>query len=225
MIYNGLLFKNRKFDFCKLQEFGFALLNTEYVYKTNILDSSFVLTVKIKFDETVDIKLTEALTGDDYNLIFVKAAEGEFVGKVKEAVENVLVKVKDKCTYFSAFRSEYANLIIKYIEQKYGDKPEFLWEKFPNTCIFRRNDKKGRWYAALLTVAKHKIGLDGQDIIEIVDLKAKPETIEQIVDNKKYFQGYHMNKKHWFTICLEGTDEPVEFEEIKKRIDDSYKLL
>lgn len=225
MKYKGLLFKNRKFDFDKLVHFGFKLINKAYVYNTNILENSFELIVKISSEEDIDTKLIELATGEDYNLIFVKSAEGEFVGKVREAFENVLEEIRDKCTYYSVYKSEYANLIIKYIEQKYGDKPEFLWEKFSDSCIFRRNDKKGKWYAVLLTVAKHKIGLTGEELIEIIDLKAKPETIEKIVDNKKYFPGYHMNKKHWYTICLEGIDELVDFDQITKRIDESYNIL
>ena len=41
------------------------------------------------------------------------------------------------------------------------------------------------------------------------------------VDNHKYFPGYHMNKKHWYTICLDGSVEPVE---LYQRLDLSYKL-
>ena len=43
----------------------------------------------------------------------------------------------------------------------------------------------------------------------------------RIVDNNKYFRAYHMNKKMWTTIVLDGR---LPTEEILKRIDDSYKL-
>lgn len=222
MLYNGSVFKNRKFDLKKLKSFGFKLSKDCLVYKTLIIENSFEMTIKINQEELIDVRLIETATGEDYNLIFVKNAEGEFIGKVREAFENVLINIKDECTYFSAFKSEYANLIIKYIKEKYNNDAEFLWEKFPDNCIFRRNDKKGKWYAALLTVAKNKLGLEGNEIIEIIDLKAAPETITTLVDNKKIFNGYHMNKKHWFTICLDGS---VDIEEIKKFIDNSYNLL
>ncbi|MBF1207631.1 MAG: MmcQ/YjbR family DNA-binding protein, partial [Fusobacterium periodonticum] len=41
------------------------------------------------------------------------------------------------------------------------------------------------------------------------------------IDNKRYFPAYHMNKKHWCTICLDGT---VELEKIYRLIDISYEL-
>ncbi|MBR1680176.1 MmcQ/YjbR family DNA-binding protein, partial [bacterium] len=54
-----------------------------------------------------------------------------------------------------------------------------------------------------------------------IDLRASTEEIENLVDNKKYFSGYHMNKKHWLTIILDGS---VPIEDIYNRIDSSYNL-
>lgn len=41
------------------------------------------------------------------------------------------------------------------------------------------------------------------------------------VDYKKYFPGWHMNKRNWYTIILDGS---VSIEEIYCRIDKSYQL-
>lgn len=73
----------------------------------------------------------------------------------------------------------------------------------------------------MLTVAKNKLGLDSEEKVEIIDLKILPEDIEKVVDNEKYFLGYHMNKKHWFTIILDGS---VPMEKIFKYIDKSYEM-
>ncbi len=74
---------------------------------------------------------------------------------------------------------------------------------------------------ALLMVSKNKLGLNSDEIVDIIDLKMLPENIEEIVDNEKYFFGYHMNKKHWITIILDGS---VEIEKIYELIDISYNL-
>ena len=73
----------------------------------------------------------------------------------------------------------------------------------------------------LLTVSKNKLGIDSTDIVEILDLKILPEEIESVVDNEKYFLGYHMNKKHWFTIILDGSEK---IEKIFEYIDKSYNM-
>ena len=104
--------------------------------------------------------------------------------------------------------------------QTYGDELEFLWERFPNNAIFRRKDT-GKWYGALLVLSRRKLGLASDDLVDILDLRIKSGEIETLVDKEKFFPGYHMNKKHWFTVCLDGS---VPMEEIFRRIDDSYLL-
>ena len=107
---------------------------------------------------------------------------------------------------------------IDYVGKRYGDKIEYLWEKFPDNAVFRRKDNQ-KWYGALLTVGRKKLGLDGDGTVEVVDLRETPEAVAALVDGKSYFAGYHMNKKHWYTVCLDGS---VSDEEIKQRIDNSY---
>ena len=84
----------------------------------------------------------------------------------------------------------------------------------------RRADNK-KWYAVILVVEKNKLGLDSKEKTEIINLRGRPEEIKNIIDGKKYFACYHMNKKYWISICLDGSVEP---DEIFARIDESYVL-
>lgn len=118
------------------------------------------------------------------------------------------------------FKSEYSKLVIEYVRKKYNDELQFCGRNFPDNAVFRRKDSN-KWYAALLILQKHKLGLKEDGIVEIIDLRIKPEELISLIDNKKYFPGYHMNKKHWFTICLDGS---VPIEEIFSHIDKSYTL-
>ena len=97
---------------------------------------------------------------------------------------------------------------------------EFLWKKSPKNAILRKKSSN-KWYAAILTISKRKIGLDSDKIIEVINLHNSEEEIKKLIDCKKYFPAYHMNKKYWCSICLDGT---VELEEIYKLIDISYEL-
>ncbi len=83
------------------------------------------------------------------------------------------------------------------------------------------NKDNNKWYGALLIAQKSKIGIEEEGSIEIIDLLLEPEKIEKIVDNYRYFAGYHMNKKHWITIKLDGS---VNINEIYELIDNSYNL-
>ena len=70
-------------------------------------------------------------------------------------------------------------------------------------------------------IIKSKLGIDSDEIVDIIDLRILPKDIEKVVDNEKYFLGYHMNKQHWFTIILDGS---VPIEKIFEFIDMSYNI-
>lgn len=213
------LFRRRTIDIQKAILFGFVQSNSNYIYETDILDGSFLLQIVITPDGNIDTKLTEKAIGDEY-VLYKTNATGSFVGEVRKAIEAILKQVADQCYNTEIFKSAQAKEIICYVREKYGDELEFLWEKFPDNAIWRRKDNE-KWYGALLTVKASKLGLDDDKLIEILDLRIKTEDIEATVDNKCFFPGYHMNKKHWYTLLL---DSSTPIEEICRRIDESYLL-
>lgn len=213
-------FKDLIIDFQKLLQLGFVKENDYYKYETKIINNQFSLIVKIYKDNTIISDVIEISTNEKFMLYYVTNATGDFVGKIKEEYNNIFEKIKNTCCSKNIFKSKYSHLIIEYIHTKYNDELEYLWEKFPNNAIWRNKDNN-KWYGALLIVDKSKIGIDEAGSIEIIDLLLEPESIEKIVDNKKYFAGYHMNKKHWITIKLDGS---VNINEIYKFIDKSYNL-
>lgn len=213
------LFRRKTFDIQKAVMFGFVQNYSNYIYETDILDGSFLLQIIITPDGNIDTKLTEKAIDEEYTLYKTNAV-GSFVGEVRKAIEAILIQVVDKCYNTEIFKSAQAKEIICYVRKKYGDELEFLWEKFPDNAIWRRKDNK-KWYGALLTVKASKLALDGDAMIEILDLRIKTEDIETTVDNKSFFLGYHMNKKHWYTLLLDGS---IPTDEICRRIDESYLL-
>ena len=215
------VFKSKSPDFEKLVQFGFTHDGDVYLYSTKILKNQFELQISvISPSGEVNTKLTDLTTGDLYTLHLVDAAGGAFVGAVRAEYERVLSDIAEKCFYKDVFKSAAAHGVIKYAKQKYGDELEFLWERFPDNAVLRRSDTD-KWYAALLVVSKRKLGLDSDEIVDIIDLRIDPQVLPTLVDGKKYFAGYHMNKKNWVTICLDGS---VPLEEILDWLDKSYNL-
>lgn len=213
-------FRNKIASAEKLRAFGFVSEGEDYVYSETVVDGQFNLVVRVAADKTASAKVYDADTGDEYVLHLSPQAAGAFVGRVRAECDGVLQKIADNCFETKIFKTEDADSIIRYIREKYQEEFEFLWEKFPNNAIVRRKDTQ-KWYAALLTAAKDKIGAGGEGTAEIIDLRMKTEDIERFVDDKKYFGGYHMNKKHWITICLDGS---VTTEEICRLVDESRLL-
>lgn len=214
------LLKNRKFDFNKLVAYGFIENGNQCEYKSTLIEGEFDIVVKVSKDGKIDSKVIDIAFGDEYLLVKMPDATGEYVGKVREAYSNVLTDIIIKCSRVEVFKSNQAKQVIKYVKEKYDNEPEFLWEKFDNNAVFRHLENK-KWYGILLTISRDKLGLDSKENVEIIDLKISPEDIEKIIDNEKYFLGYHMNKKHWFTIILDGS---VPIEKIFEYIDMSYNM-
>lgn len=215
---NNSLFNNKKMNVDKLFSFGFKYKDGGYSYSFNIASDQFEMKVFVSVNGTVSTKVLEISSGEIYTLHLVQDANGQFVGKMKEEYESVLGAIAKNCFEKDVFKSEYSKAVIQYTREKYGDELEFLWEKVSNNAILRRKDN-AKWYVALLIIPRNKLGLKNEGDVEIIDLRGDVSFIENFVDNKKYFPGYHMNKKHWFTICLDGS---VAKEEIFERIDLSY---
>ena len=212
--------KDKKIDFKKLEEFGFKLKDNSYYYHTSLLKNQFKMSVKISLDNSIFTEIIDTETNEAYVLHLLEMKRSGYSEKVYKEYSEVLEKIQKECFEDERFKANYTKEIINYINNKYGDKLEFLWEKSPKNAVVRRKSTK-KWYAAILTISKRKIGLNSDELVEIINLHNSQEEIEKLIDNKKYFPAYHMNKKHWCTICLDGT---VELKEIYKLIDISYEL-
>ena len=212
--------KDKKIDFKKLEEFGFKLKDNSYYYDIFLLNNQFKMTIKINLDNSIFTEIIDIETNEPYVLHLLEMKRSGYSEKVYKEYSEVLEKIQKECFKDERFKANYTKEIIDYINNKYGDKLEFLWEKSPKNAVVRRKSTK-KWYAAILTISKRKIGLNTDELVEIINLHSSQEEIEKLIDNKKYFPAYHMNKKHWCTICLDGT---VEVKEIYKLIDISYEL-
>ena len=203
----------------KLAAYGFQKIRGGYRYGMNILDNAFALEITVGKGIVPDTKLTEIVTGEEY-VLYKTDAVGTFVGEVRTAVTNILQDIVNQCYETAAFKAEQSVALIAYVREKYGDELEYLWNKFPDNAVWRRKDNE-KWYGALLTVSRRKLGIPSDEIVEIIDLRTEPEAMENLIDNARFFPGWHMNKKHWYTIILDGT---VSMDEICRRVDESYLL-
>ena len=213
-------FENKRINPEKLVDYGFMKENDRYEYATDILGGELKLFVFIAANGEVSTNIYDTLSNEEYLLYKVEASLGSYVGNVRNECENVLSDISQKCFDADIFRFEQALAVINYVKEKYGDELEFLWEKFPNCAAVRRKDDR-KWYGLIFSISKKKLGLSSDETVEAIDLRLKPELVAETVDNVKYFPGWHMNKKSWYTMILDGS---VPLEELCRRIDDSYEL-
>ena len=73
-----------------------------------------------------------------------------------------------------------------------------------------------------MNVEKSRVGLDGEGKIDVLNLKCDPE--ESFIVREMYggiIPAYHMNKRHWISVILNGS-VPVDFTE--RLTEKSYDL-
>ncbi len=201
----------------KLLGFGFVKNEDSFVYVRRIPEIQMTARVEISQGRLMT-KLTDDFSGEEYVLHIVPSALGSFVGLVRERHEKLLDDIFENCFGRDTFAEKQSKELIKYVSEKYSDALEYLWEDTPDNAIWRRQDNK-KWYAALLTVSRSKLGLQGDKKAEIINLKATPERVAEFLSISGIFPAYHMNKKHWYTVILDGT---LKTEFICSLIDESY---
>ena len=89
------------------------------------------------------------------------------------------------------------------------------WEPSPTYTVYRHSDNK-KWLALVFDATKEQLlrlkpednavqeYVDGEKI-DIVNLKLDPEMIDDVVKSPGIFPAFHMDRRHWITVLLNGT--------------------
>ena len=109
--------------------------------------------------------------------------------------------------------------LFAYIKRTYQTSPEYLWRRYPGYAVFRHSDNQ-KWFALVMDVLGSKLGLETEEIVDILNVKvADPFLRDLLVQQKGFFRGYHISKGNWISISLYGA---VAFDEICKWLDEGY---
>lgn len=197
---------------------GFSFENGFFQKRQVFTDPNFYGIIRI--GETLfDIKVYETSFDEEYIPFTLKTIQSPLVAGLKEQVNawvNDLLK-KD----FD--QNDIRNKLIHYCEEKYHSPEEHPFDENPYAASsVLRTEPKGKWYALFLTVPAKVMGFPGEEQIQILNLKEKPEEMGEIIDNVHVFHAYHMNKKYWVTVVLDNT---IPFERVCDLIERSYQLV
>ena len=111
-------------------------------------------------------------------------------------------------------------LVFDYVKKKYKVLPEYKWAQDPRFAVLQHGDNK-KWFALVMDIPKEKIGLDGEELIDILNVKCEPDMVGVLRMTRGILPAYHMNKTHWVSILLDGS---VAQETVCSLIDGSYEL-
>lgn len=108
--------------------------------------------------------------------------------------------------------------LFEWAEKTYGTAPDYPWNDW--NCVLRHKHNN-KWYALVVELNEKKLGLTGDRIVDVLNIKCDPLLIGSLRMKPGFFPAYHMNKDKWISIIMDGT---VPSEEIKSLIELSYQL-
>ena len=108
--------------------------------------------------------------------------------------------------------------IMQYVQDRYGTEPEYLWKKYPNYAIFRQPASK-KWFAAVRDIPRRCLELDGDELVDVMDVKCGPIMVGSLLAQEGYFPAYHMSKSSCVSVIL---DDTVPDEDIYPLLELSY---
>lgn len=110
--------------------------------------------------------------------------------------------------------------IFAYVREKFGTEPEYPWARYPHYAVLRHRQGR-KWYGLIMDVPGNRLGLDGDGPVEIINLKSDGVLDLLISGTPGILPAYHMDKRHWVSILLDGGITPRELFAL---IDESHAL-
>lgn len=213
------IFKKSTINFDKLLPYGFEESGDRYTISKNILDDSFRIDVEISPGGLVEGKIYDLSFGEEYTNYRIETQTGKFVNQIRSEFEEFLTDIREHCTASNYFLANQANRIAGFIMKRYGDKPEFPWDKFPGYGIFR-NPRNNKWYGLIMNINKSKID-KGDEEVEVLNVKLAEDKVACLLSKEGFYKAYHMNKKNWITVLL---DDTFSDEEIMGYLEESHRF-
>ena len=212
------LFESGELNTEKLLNNGFTKTENGYFKESPLLD--FLLRVNVTTEGKVEAELFDPEADAPYTLHLVDTAGGNFVGEVRKAYEDALLSLAETCFDHAVHKQRLTKDLLLCAKERYNEDCEYLWERYPDCGVLRHQGNR-KWYAVIMTVAGNKVGLSTENLVEIVDLRATEEVINTLSHTRGFAPAWHMNKKSWITLLLDGS---VEFSTISKMLDESRAL-
>lgn len=110
--------------------------------------------------------------------------------------------------------------VFAYVKKEFGTVPDYPWLSDPEAAVLRHGDTK-KWYGLVMPVRRRVLGLDEDEPVDILNVKTGPLLGASFHNQPGFFPAYHMNKKHWLTILLDGS---AREEDIIALLNISYQL-
>ena len=201
------IFKAYQFNSKKAKEYGFVENQGVWTYNSTILQEDFLMMVTVE-DGDLSFRVYDQETGELYPQVHMESMRGTFVGSVREACLEVLYSIRKACFEVQEFLCPQTKRIMAFVQEKFGNQLEYLWEKSPDTAVLRHEDNQ-KWYAILMRISWDRLDKGRDGLVEAVNLKH--DQVADLLSQNGIYPAFHMNKRYWISLPLDDTltDEKV----------------
>ena len=213
------IFRSAKIKKDSLETAGFVTTDgTTYTMNTTVSNATFNANFTLSLSEqTLTVHLFDSATSERYALFDMPNAHGAFIAALREEVQQIIDNIKSKCFETNDLKDDY----IAWIKNQFGAEPDYPWpDDAPYSFVFRCPNEK--WFALVMRIKYRQLGLNGDEEVWVVNIKAEQDTIPTLIDRKSIFPAWHMNKKHWITVLLTAA---TDFEKLCELTQKSYELV
>lgn len=187
----------------------------EIIYSAPMRAAGLTLVVSLVNGKPVP-RVMDTEMGEEYRLHAIPGGSNPFSDMVRSEVEEILAKLREEETG-PAINLE--KKVFALAKERFGTEPEYPWAD-SDAAVLRREDTK-KWYAVFLNVAGEKLGLTGRGDLRVMNLHADPARVPELLLKPGHFPAFHMNKRSWVTLLLDGS---VSMEDLEEELSESYRL-
>ena len=108
--------------------------------------------------------------------------------------------------------------VLEWVKKTYGTEPDYPWADC--NAVLRHPDTR-KWYGLLMEVRRDRLGLEGEEPVDVLNVKCDPVLSGFLRTRPGFLPAYHMNKEQWLSILLDGT---APDEEVRSLLEGSYEL-
>ncbi len=204
-------------DISKFIPFGFQKDDSVYHFRKELGKDD--LYVSVTFDTEIHANVMDPFLEEEYIAIHLPNQQGAYVSEIREKYLQILEEIRDACFIKQDFRCSQMNVMANWIKDTFQIQPEFIFDKFPDTAVFRHADNH-KWFAIEQLLSGTEFQLQDTDV-ETLTLKVNPKEIRHLLKQPGIYEAYHMNKKNWVTIVM---NRICSDEMIQQLLTDSYNL-
>ena len=203
MNYEREVFQKHQICWESLLPYGFEKNKNTYRISRGMREEGMRMEVVIHEDGTLCGRVIDTEFQEEYTNFRIESALGAYASKIKEEYLAFLMDIRTHCFVRVAFYGDQANRIARIIEANYHDAPSFLWEKMPDSAVYKHPGNE-KWYALIMGVEGNKVNCD-EERVSILNVKLREQRVNELCTREGFVPAYHMNKAHWITLILNDT--------------------